>query len=134
MAKRYPKLKYHIVCDDIRREVGNKTSLIGIYQNDILLSIPSVLPKLCIHSVFSYVKTEGNLTIELFNPKNESLVCIESSPIKAPAKTPARSLVMDTAFSGVPISEEGAYRLIFTFGNEENAKQELKIEFKKKED
>lgn len=134
MAKRYPQLKYYIVCDDIRREVGNRTSLIGIYPDDILLSIPSVLPKLCIHSVFSSVKTEDDLTIELFNPKNELLARIESPPIKAPAKTLSRSLVMDTVFTGVPISQEGTYRLIFTFGKEEIAKRELKIEFKKKED
>lgn len=37
-----------IYCDDVRREVDNKISLIGCYQGDMLVSaIPGVLPKLC---------------------------------------------------------------------------------------
>lgn len=36
-------------CDDIRYEVGNKVSAIGIYSGLLYLSdIPTVLPKLCI--------------------------------------------------------------------------------------
>ena len=35
-----------IICDDIRREIGNKDSLMGIYQDVIILSIPGILPRL----------------------------------------------------------------------------------------
>lgn len=35
-------------CDDIRQEVGNKTSLIGCYQGELIVeSAPTALPKLC---------------------------------------------------------------------------------------
>ncbi len=35
-------------CDDIRLEVGNKVSLMGLYAGEALLpQIPAVLPKLC---------------------------------------------------------------------------------------
>jgi len=35
-------------CDDIRRELGNKVSLMGCYLGDLLVpSFPSVLPQLC---------------------------------------------------------------------------------------
>lgn len=35
-------------CDDIRHEVGNKTSLIGCYQGELIVeSAPTALPKLC---------------------------------------------------------------------------------------
>jgi hypothetical protein len=38
-----------IYCDDIRLEVGNKQSLMGIYSRDLLVpAFPIVLPKLCL--------------------------------------------------------------------------------------
>jgi hypothetical protein len=38
-----------IYCDDIRQEIGNKMSLMGCYQDDILVpSSPIFLPKLCV--------------------------------------------------------------------------------------
>lgn len=37
-----------VYCDDIRAEVGNKHSLIGVYTGDLFIStMPVVLPKLC---------------------------------------------------------------------------------------
>jgi hypothetical protein len=37
-----------IYCDDVRHEVGNKQSLIGVYPGDLYLeALPAVLPKLC---------------------------------------------------------------------------------------
>lgn len=38
-----------IYCDDIRNEVGNKQSFIGIYRSELYVAdFPVVLPKLCI--------------------------------------------------------------------------------------
>lgn len=38
-----------LFCDDIRFEMGNKTSLIGIYGGELTASeCPAVLPKLCV--------------------------------------------------------------------------------------
>jgi len=37
-------------CDDIRYEIGNKTTLIGLYSGEMFVSqMPSILPKLCFH-------------------------------------------------------------------------------------
>lgn len=37
-----------IFCDDIRHEVGNKMSLIGCYQGELMVeTAPTALPKLC---------------------------------------------------------------------------------------
>lgn len=39
-----------IYCDDIRHEVGNKLSFIGIYTGEMLVqSFPATLPKLCLY-------------------------------------------------------------------------------------
>jgi hypothetical protein len=38
-----PQLLYSIVCDDVRLEMGNKLSLMGIFQNVFLPSFPAVI-------------------------------------------------------------------------------------------
>ena len=42
-------------CDDIRMEIGNKLSLIGVYSGDLIVpEIPTMLPKLCVYiQIFS---------------------------------------------------------------------------------
>ena len=38
-----------ILCDDIRQEMGNKYSLMGCYQGELVVPmVPAALPKLCI--------------------------------------------------------------------------------------
>lgn len=38
-----------VVCDDIRQEIGNKASHMGIYSGEILMpSFPITMPKLCV--------------------------------------------------------------------------------------
>lgn len=38
-----------IYCDDIRNEIGNKLTLVGVYQGALVASpIPALLPKLCV--------------------------------------------------------------------------------------
>jgi hypothetical protein len=38
-----------IFCDDVRQEIGNKQSFIGVYSGDLLVErLPVVLPRLCV--------------------------------------------------------------------------------------
>ncbi len=41
-----------IYCDDVRQEIGNKQSFIGVYPGDLIIagSLPVVLPRLCLVS------------------------------------------------------------------------------------
>jgi hypothetical protein len=55
-----------VYCDDIRQEVGNKTSLIGLYSGQLSTSeFPCALPKLCIVISVSTPKDEmfGSLSL-----------------------------------------------------------------------
>lgn len=51
MAKKkpVPRVLYHIVCDDVRQEKGEKLTLVGCYGPSIFLNVapPAVLPRLC---------------------------------------------------------------------------------------
>lgn len=43
-----PRTAWSIVCDDVRQEIGNKHSLIGIYQYSLLVpQFPVTLARLC---------------------------------------------------------------------------------------
>lgn len=49
MNEEFPRHVEVIYCDDIRNEVGDKVSYMGIYQGDMYVpSLPLILPKLCI--------------------------------------------------------------------------------------
>lgn len=49
---------YCIFCDDARLEVGNKTSLMGIYNGILKVpELPTILPKLCV-SIFCSTPVE----------------------------------------------------------------------------
>lgn len=50
-----------VFCDDIREEVGNKRSLMGIYQGEMFIqSMPALLPRLCF-----YVNFVCNISVQL---------------------------------------------------------------------
>lgn len=132
MARRYPKLVYHFICDDIRQELGNKISLMGIYPGNVMfMPIPSVIPKLCFHLEFSQLRPADNLEIQFLDQDNKKVISINN--IKVPEKKPRLSVgVLEVGFLGINIKKEGTYRLVIAFGEEEKAKQEIKIEIKRK--
>ncbi len=132
MARRYPKLNYHLICDDIRQEVGKKVSLIGIYPGNVIyMPIPSVMPKLCFHLVFSRLKAGDNFGIQLLDPDNKKVGSIDN--IEVPEKPQGSQGVFELGFMGINVKKEGTYRLAIVFGEEEKAEQEIKIEIKKKQ-
>lgn len=48
MSAGNPRFFEVIVCDDVREELGNKRSLMGIYENAIVLdAFPAAIPRLC---------------------------------------------------------------------------------------
>jgi len=55
-----------IVCDDIRTEVGKKLSLIGIFDQAILVAaFPHFFPKLCLFQKWEGLKDAKEMKIEL---------------------------------------------------------------------
>ena len=64
---------YSILCDDVRNEVGNKLSLMGVYQQDILVhQFPTVLRSISLVVFFTELKKPiSNFDIRLLLPKEE---------------------------------------------------------------
>lgn len=64
-----PNLIFTIICEDIRREVGNKTSIMGIFSNGIYLpEIPSRLQRLGILQRWTGLKENDVIKIEVSGP------------------------------------------------------------------
>jgi hypothetical protein len=113
-----------VFCDDIRLEVANKISLIGVYAGDILVNkFPALLPKLCVWVNITAIGTapleralvrllrddkdvvlEGDAIGNEVPPKVEPgatvshIVALELSPYRA---TENHSLSVDVEIDGV---------------------------------
>lgn len=63
---------YVIFCDDVRQEVGNKLTVVGMYTGDLLMhspTMPAVLPKFCV--LVTYIQSiaaRRNAKLEIFLP------------------------------------------------------------------
>ena len=67
------QLVYCIVCDDVRIEMGNKLSLMGVFENIFLQSFPAVLLKFAVVNHW-----EGNgeyeTQVKVLNPERREVV------------------------------------------------------------
>ena len=70
----------HVVyCDDLRPEIGNKTSFMGVYQQKMIVSqLPAVLSKLCIFITIGTPVEEPFKSLRVFVKKDDEVIA-ESS-------------------------------------------------------
>lgn len=83
-----------IFCDDVRQELGNKLSLMGIYGGDLYVaSMPATLPKLCliIKVVTPADDPFSKLTVRVLQDDRTLL----EQPIDVSHVSPAPALVAD---------------------------------------
>ena len=72
------KLEYTLLCDDVRIEMGNKISLMGIFQNIMVEKLPVSLIKF---AVINHWRGEGNhqTEVRIMSPDKAGLV-VTSQP------------------------------------------------------
>jgi uncharacterized protein DUF6941 len=63
-----PTLDYAIVCDDVRFEVGDKISLMGVFDAINVQSFPTVHPRLSVVAAWAGLRGEAISEIELVDP------------------------------------------------------------------
>jgi hypothetical protein len=108
------RLEASFICDDIRSEIGRKVSLMGIYDEKILLpSFPARLAKVCLFQRWSEIPRGAKVFIELQGTAMVTPARTEPRAIKAddeileaamPALVTARLVV---ALTPVDIAAEG---------------------------
>ncbi|NNE99278.1 MAG: hypothetical protein HKN25_09700 [Pyrinomonadaceae bacterium] len=72
------KLVYTLLCDDVRLEMGNKVSLMGVFQNIMVDKLPVSLIKF---AVVNHWRGEGNhqTEVRIMSP-NKSKMVVTSQP------------------------------------------------------
>jgi hypothetical protein len=76
------ELAYTIFCDDVRLEVGNKLSLIGVFQNMLVQQMPVSLIKF---AIVNHWRGEGRYLAEvrILSPdKKQAVVVSEPAPFE----------------------------------------------------
>ncbi|PYS78792.1 MAG: hypothetical protein DMF70_14210 [Acidobacteria bacterium] len=76
------ELVYTLFCDDVRLEVGNKLSYMGVFQNIVVPQLPVWLPKL---AVVNHWRGEGAHLSEvriLMPNRQEALVVSQPAPFE----------------------------------------------------
>jgi hypothetical protein len=76
------QLVYTLLCDDVRLEMGNKVSLMGIFQNIMVEKLPVSLIKF---AVVNHWRGEGNhqTEVRILSPdKSNLLVTSQMTPIE----------------------------------------------------
>ena len=98
MPNSHGRVATTIFCDDIRLELGNKLSLMGVYQGQLVVpSAPLLLPKLCIYLTISGPAETPFRSLKIRFLKDQEL--IYEQPIDASAlpevQTPVREMESD---------------------------------------
>lgn len=127
MAKRKPKYHYSLACDDIREEVGNKLSFMGVYGKNIVIpKTPFVFPQICV-AIFCKDLSGGDIfSIKAVDPSGKEIGKLINGNISKDTKGYV-DMTLFAKFTPVKISKEGSLRLEIRFNDDESTKTEIEI-------
>lgn len=97
---------YTLICDDVRIEVGNRLSLIGMFQNVVTEQLPIALIKLAVITYW-HGQGAGSSEVRVLSPDRSQVIVVSNpSLINLPAGGFTHNL---TLFVNVVLPEEGTY-------------------------
>jgi len=120
---------FTLLCDDIRQEEGGKTSLMGIYGQDVIVDkIPTILPKLCLSIFIEGIKEPfSDIKIILKSPESDDY------PMKLAAPPDLKlndSLQLIMALSPFRVKAAGEAKFGIYFGHAKRPSSTHKFEIK----
>lgn len=111
-------------CDDIRQEVGGKTTLVGVYQEVLIPDeIPCIIPKLCI---FMTIITEHDIADVPIEVKYDEIILFSNKVTCEIQKNEWSDYVLmhraslNIIFTPVHLQKEGAIEVRVKIGNKWN--------------
>ncbi len=106
-----PKHEFTLLCDDIRQEMGGKTSLMGLYDHHIVVpEVPFVLPKVCFYSKFSRMDGQFKFSFSVVSPSGERKDIIRDSDVQIPEG--AKEGTFNVIASPFEVGAEGVFEVI----------------------
>ncbi|MBX7222684.1 MAG: hypothetical protein K1Y36_22240 [Blastocatellia bacterium] len=102
------KLVYQIVCDDVRLELGNKLSLMGIFHDFYVQQLPVTLPKLAILNHWTGSGTFLSEVRIMYPGKQKVLAASSPAPFEVPAGGYANNI---SFFINLTFDKPGEYTI-----------------------
>jgi hypothetical protein len=131
MPRKQPKLDYGFICDDIREEVGNKLTLVGLYQDNIFVpKLPFVFPKLCVLAQVTGISKDDRFSVQFEDPDQKKLG--KEITFAIPAQQKGEKLRIVGIFSPLKVEKEGTYTLTITINDDQETKVNLSFVIKKR--
>lgn len=116
--RRIPELTYGFACDDIRPEIGNKRSFVGVYTGNIIVpALPHTFPKLCFHLVFRGLKSGDSINCRLLDSRGTEILKLAQANIQLPEKSEEVRCILEMGITGLQIKNDGMHRLEFLLGD-----------------
>ncbi len=106
-----PKHEFTLLCDDIRQEMGGKTSLMGLYDHHIVVpQVPFSLPKVCFYTRFSRMDGDFKFSFAIVSPGGERKDVIRDSDVQIPDG--AKEGTFNVIASPFEVNSDGIYEVI----------------------
>lgn len=106
-----PKHEFTLLCDDIRQEMGGKTSLMGLYDHHIVVpQVPFSLPKVCFYTRFSRMDGDFKFSFAIVSPGGERKEVIRESDVQIPDG--AKEGTFNVIASPFEVNQDGIYEVI----------------------
>lgn len=107
-----------IVCDDIRHEMGNKMSIMGMYDDLIVKDVPNIIPKINLAVLLKKLRKKfTSIRVSLKSPDGESIELPEMSP--SPGIKTGTNYNMDICVAPLKIEKLGTFVWELRFDGEE---------------
>ena len=101
------QLVYGILCDDVRIEIGNKVSLMGIFENVFLPSFPAVLLRFATINHWIGVG-DFETQVRITAPDGKEITASAVSAFRIESQGYADNV---TFFANVPLDRAGTYQV-----------------------
>jgi hypothetical protein len=127
-----------ILCDDIRIEVGNKISLMGMYEKEMSVPfLPFIMPKLCLFIIIKDIQQNtipSNFQVIVTGPISETIkLDLKGAPKNTEKNIEKMSTNIGIAISPLIIQSEGEAKIEVIPAGEKNPFAVHKFTIKKHE-
>ena len=125
----FPQYLDTLICDDIRQEVSNKLSLIGVYGDKIYVKeFPYTFVKLCAYQLFRGGRGKFTATILFVDSEGKELTRSPEMPVDIPQGEKLRRVALAFGVSPLKFDKAGPCEIRTTLDGKDICKYVFSIE------
>jgi hypothetical protein len=134
MKRKKPAFEYAIICDDIRHEIGDKFSLIGVYGSDLQVAqLPFLFPKLSVAIAYQNMQGGDSFSIALKDPSDQLIGDTILGKVPEEVEGPSRFMIFNV-FPPFQVHVRGLHKLVIVINDDSENRQEVPIVITSAED